>query len=317
MLFDCGGINLSQLRHARESLQAAPRARATLDAYRIGWKDFCAWCERAGRDSLPALPDTVTLYVTWILLERHRKTATAVQRLSAVAHYHRAAKQAVPVSKEARNIIVAVRRQRRERSKQAAAFEPDSLLRVSRACPSHTNLGVRDRAIIILGFATSMRRSELAEMQLSDIRFHHEGLAVMIRFSKTDQDGRGREVAAWAGKRAATDPVRVLRAWLRRRGETEGPLFLRVQVGDHITKRGITPTSINLAVKRAVVRAGLDPKRYSAHSLRAGAVTTAAALGNTDQEIMRLSGHESAAVMKTYVRHARIFTGRNPLAGAM
>jgi integrase len=316
-LFDCGGINLSQLRHARETLQEAPRALATLAAYRIGWGNFSDWCARAGRAAQPALPDTVTLYITWLLLDRERKTSTAVQHLSAIAHYHRAAKLASPVTKEARNVITAVRRQRRERFKQAAAFDPDDLLRVSRACPSGTNLGVRDRALVILGFATGMRRSELAELQLSDIRFHPEGLAVMIRFSKTDQERRGREVAAWAGKRSATDPVRVLRAWLRRRGNADGPLFLRIQTADRITKRGITPTSVNRAVKRAVIRAGLDPKRYSAHSLRAGAVTTAAALGNSDQEIMRMSGHESPAVMRTYVRHARVFSGRNPLAGAM
>ena len=316
VLFDCGGIDLSDLRQECESLEAPPRAKATLEAYRIGWESFCGWCEQLGRDSLPATPDSVTLYTVWLLLRKNRKTATAIQHLSAIAHHHRAAKLASPVTKAARNVIVGVRRKHRERVKRAAALDPDSLLRVARFCPSATNLGIRDRALVVLGFASSMRRSELAQLQLSDVRFHHEGLAVMIQFSKTDQDGRGRQVAVWAEKRPATDPVRVLKAWLERRGTAPGALFLRIR-GDVIQTRGITPTSINLAVKRAIIRAGLDPKIYSAHSLRAGAVTTAAENGNSDQEIMRLSGHESPAVMKTYVRHARVFSGRNPLAGAM
>jgi integrase len=170
---------------------------------------------------------------------------------------------------------------------------------------------------MVLGFATSFRRSNLAGLQLSDLTFSPEGLVVVQRRSKTDQQGRGRVMGVWPGRRAATDPVRVLRAWLARRGDWAGPLFCRVQTSDVLVRRGIGGDAINDVVKRAVVRVGLDPSLFGAHSLRAGAVTASAELGRTDQEIMGLSGHRSSETMRGYVRGTRLFAGRNPLAGAL
>jgi len=196
-------------------------------------------------------------------------------------------------------------------------MEPSLLRECALGCDVRTALGLRDRALLVLGFATSLRRSELCRLNLADISFEQEGVAVMVRRSKTDQLGRGRVLGVWPGKRAATDPVRVLKAWIRARGDWDGPLFARVQTGDVITRRGITGDAVADAVKRAVQRAGRRPAAYGAHSLRAGAVTASAEIGRSDQEIMGLSGHASAAVMRMYVRRVRLFAGRNPLAGVL
>jgi integrase len=188
---------------------------------------------------------------------------------------------------------------------------------VARRCEARTALGARDRAIVVLGFATSFRRAELCRLQLSDVSFERRGLAVLLRYSKRDQEGRGRVLGVWAGKRACTDPVRVLRDWLAFRGDWEGPLFCRVQTGDVVKRRPISGEALAESVKRAIASAGIDPARYGAHSLRAGAITASAGLGRSDQEIMGLSGHASAKVMRMYVRSARLFSGRNPLAGVL
>jgi len=316
-LFGSGGIDLARLRLVRQGLGRGSRSRGTEKAYACDWRQFRRWCGDAGRPSLPASSDTVMLYVTWLLTERGRRAATAARHVAAVADAHRSAGLANPVSGEVRDVVTAVRRVRSEVPRGKVAMEPSLLRECALGCDVRTALGLRDRALLVLGFATSLRRSELCRLNLADISFEQEGVAVMVRRSKTDQLGRGRVLGVWPGKRAATDPVRVLKAWIRARGDWDGPLFARVQTGDVITRRGITGDAVADAVKRAVQRAGRRPAAYGAHSLRAGAVTASAEIGRSDQEIMGLSGHASAAVMRMYVRRVRLFAGRNPLAGVL
>jgi integrase len=316
-LFDCGGIDMAALRQRRDSLRRATRATRTMKAYSSDWRQFESWCSLTGRDAFPATIETVSLYVTWLLTERSRKVTTAERHVSAVAHFHKIAGYPIPIGPDVRQVITAVRRDRRETPVGKAAIGVDEILRICKGCDARTRIGVRDRALVTLGFATSLRGSELCRLQLSDLSFEGRGIAVIIRYSKTDQEGRGRVIAVWAGKRAATDPVRVMKSWISRRGRWPGPLFCRVQTGDTIIRQPLSVEAVCEAVKRAVERVGLDSAKYGSHSLRAGAVTAAAELGRSDQEIMALSGHKSAAVMKTYVRRARVFAGRNPLAGVL
>lgn len=316
-LFDYGSVDLSALRQKRSDLKVSLRARQTVCGYAADWRVFCRWCDDAGRVPSPCDSETLSLYVTWLLSVQSRRTATAARHLAAVRDFHRRAGLPVPSVADARSVIIAFRRERGERPQGKAALTVADFGRVCRACDCLTNLGCRDRAIMVLGFATSFRRSNLAGLQLSDVTFSPDGLVVVQRRSKTDQQGRGRVMGIWPGRRVATDPVRVLRAWLAMRGDWAGPLFCRVQTSDVLVRRGISGDAINDVVKRAVARVGLDPSLFGAHSLRAGAVTASAELGRTDQEIMGLSGHRSAEVMRGYVRSGRLFVGRNPLAGAL
>jgi integrase len=317
-LFDVGGIDLRKLRETLERLRVVVRAPLTLHGYAADWVHFERWCARVGRETLPATADTVALYVSWLLTEAQRKTTTASRHVCAIAHYHRVAKLPNPVPHGIRSILSAVRRERKEKPKGKRALSIDTLVEVARGCDTSTNAGSRDRALIVLGFASSLRRSDLSRLNLADVSFETKGLAVLVRYSKTDQGGKGRLIGVWAGRRATTDPVRVLRGWITKRGNWPGPLFPRItKNGDTILRRGISGEAINEIVKRAVARAGIDASEYGAHSLRAGAVTASAELGRSDQEIMDLSGHANAAVMRSYVRHGRVFAGRNPLAGIL
>jgi site-specific recombinase XerD len=312
-----GGIDLARLRQRREGLQGRPRSYATVKSYASDWRSFTGWCSAAGRKSLPADAETISLYVTWLLTADAKRVSTAQRHLASIADAHRKAGHPVPVTSDARNNIACIKRERREQPKGKDALAVPDLVRAARSCDVTTVRGIRDRAIIVLGFATSARRSELARLQLSDLTFTRNRLCVRIGYGKTDQEGRGRDVPVWAGKRASTDPLRVVRAWIVERGRWDGPLFCRIQTGDTVTKQPLKGQAIAEVVKEAAARAGLDAKRYAGHSLRAGAVTASADLGRSDQEIMRLSGHSSASVMKMYVRSANVFSGRNPLAGVL
>ena len=157
-------------------------------------------------------------------------------------------------------------------------------------------------------------------MQLDDLTFPEEdpkGIRVRIPWSKTDQEGAGRYIDVWPGQRESTDPVRVIRAWIEKRGSWEGPLFCPL-INERIMKTGLTGESIAKVLKRAVVRAGLNPDGYAAHSLRAGAVTASSDIGREDGEIAKkLSGHRNLAMIRVYDRGRRAFSGRNPLEGVL
>jgi integrase len=317
-LFHSGSIDVAKLRSLGEKLQTGPRSAPLTTRGRIAdWRMFTEWCERLGRSPLPASADTVWLYITSMLVERKCKTSTATHHLFSIMHYHRAANLPVPPPQKIQGLLADVRRDRHERYEGKRALTPQILARLCAACDGATNTGARDRALLVLGFATSMRRSELSQLDLADVTFESKGVAILLRRSKTDQGGRGRLIAVWPGAKPATDPVELLRAWIKRRGSWAGPLFSRIDGFDQVHHDRIGGEAINKVLKRWLKRIGIDPKPYGAHSLRAGAVTAAAELGRSDQEIMALSGHKNADVMRQYVRRARVFDGRNPLAGVL
>jgi integrase len=312
-LFDCGGVDLTALRARHETLRRSIRARRTVHAYASDWRQFEHWCTRAGRSPLPADTDTVNLYVTWMLDNLKRKITTTERHVSAIIHFHHAAAKDPPALAAVRDVIRAVKRERKEQPIGKTALAKEDVARVARAC-GNSVAGIRDRALIILGFATTFRRSEIANLQYSDVVFKPGGLAVLLRYSKRDQEGKGRLLGIWPGLRASTDPVRTLKAWIELRGKWAGPLFCRVQTGGLIQRKPISGEAVNEIVKRAVEKAGIDPDGYGAHSLRAGGITASAQIGRSNQELKDLSGHKSSRMLEVYVRDARLFTGRNPLS---
>jgi len=293
------------------------RAHLTVRGYASDVRIFERWCTDAGRNALPCTPDTVCLYVLWLLNKQTRKVTTAARHVSAIVDWHRRSGVEPPTTADAWKAISSTRKKRDERSVGKAAMTPEILRRASKACDSGTLLGLRDRAMLVIGFACALRRSEIAGLQLADVSFQAKGCAVMLRRSKTDQQGEGRYIGAWHGKRALTDPVQTLTEWIAARGSWRGPLFCRIQNKDTLVKRSITGEYVNDVVKRVLKTAGIDAEPYGAHSLRIGAVTAAAEIGGTDTELMGLSGHRSTAVMRGYVRPGRVFSGRNPLAGVL
>ncbi len=165
---------------------------------------------------------------------------------------------------------------------------------------------VRDRALLLVGFAGAFRRSELSDVSFTDLEWVPGGIAIVLRRSKTDQERRGRRVGIGRGQ-GAMCPVAALDAWLAAARIAEGPLFRAVSRHGQVSERRLSPEAVALVVKARVATAGLDPGRYSGHSLRAGLVTSAARDGVPTWRIREQTGHRSEAMLQRYIRDADMF----------
>ena len=165
--------------------------------------------------------------------------------------------------------------------------------------------GLRDRALILLGFAGALRRSELVALDVSDLEETTEGLLVGIRRSKTDQEGAGDFVSIPHGSRLR--PVAGVKTWLQAAGITEGPIFRSIKKGGAVTLERLSDRSVAEIVKKRMEAAGFDPVVFSGHSLRAGFVTSALHRGADILRVMDVTRHREVSTLKTYDRRARAF----------
>jgi integrase len=168
-------------------------------------------------------------------------------------------------------------------------------------------LGTRDRALLLLGFAGAMRRSELVSLDVADLAQADEGLVVTIRKGKTDQVRAGRKVGIPFGAGEQTCPVRAVLAWLEASGIEDGPLFRPVNRHGQVLDARLSDRAVAEVVKRSLQAAGKSPHGYAGHSLRAGLVTQAAICGVSERSIQDQSGHQSLAVMRRYIRDGSLF----------
>jgi site-specific recombinase XerD len=164
--------------------------------------------------------------------------------------------------------------------------------------------GLRDRALLLLGFAGAFRRSELVALDCEDIELCETGLRIVIRSSKTDQEKQGQTIAIVRG--AVTCPVAAVQAWRDAAGITNGPLFRSIGKGGKLGDR-LSDQSVADIVKAHAERAGLDPALFAGHSLRAGFLTSAAKRGASIFKMMDVSRHRSVDTLRGYVRDAEIF----------
>lgn len=164
--------------------------------------------------------------------------------------------------------------------------------------------GIRDRALLLLGFAGAFRRSELVALDCEDMEENETGLKITIRHSKTDQEGKGATIAVVRGSIAC--PVEALKAWRDAAGITTGPVFRSIRKGGKVGGR-LSAQSVADIVKAQAENVGLDPALFSGHSLRAGFLTSAAARGASIFKMMDQSRHRSVDTLRGYVRDAEIF----------
>jgi site-specific recombinase XerD len=165
--------------------------------------------------------------------------------------------------------------------------------------------GIRDRALLLLGFAGAFRRSELVSLDVADIEETETGLLVCIRSSKTDQEGQGVTIAIARGDVAC--PVKALRAWLEAAAIEAGPIFRPIDKAGTVRASRLTDRSVANFVKAYAERAGFDASTFSGHSLRAGFLTSAAGKGASIFKMMDVSRHKSVDTLRGYVRDAELF----------
>jgi integrase len=293
---------MARLRRLAASYAGSARASATLSAYASDWRDFERWCADAQRRALPASEETVCLYLVARLEDR--RVSTVDRRFAAILDKHRREGAAVPSGQLVRDVMRGARRERGSAVSQKAALRPEDLRRICGLLARRHSAGaLRDRALLLLGFAAGMRRSEIVALDLADVQFRRRGVLLRIRRSKTDQEGRGRDVGVFSGSRAQSCPVRALKAWLYVRGRAPGALFPGRGASGHLV-----PAMVGQVVKKGVRLIGLDPAGYGAHSLRAGFVTAAAEAGMPETLIMQRTGHRSVQTVAKYVRPASVFS---------
>lgn len=287
----------------------------TRRAYEADWSCFTEWCEVHSVDALPAAAETVASYISdlaageWGRSSDGYAASTIERRLTTIRTLHAARGESDPTEHEV--VAKTWKGIRRDDDVQVNQNGRRALLtpqvrRMVDALDTDTTKGKRDRAIILLGFATGMRRSELASLDVEDLEFRSEGVVVHVRSSKTDQEGEGRTPYATFGNNGYC-PVSALRAWLESVDFEEGALFRTVGRWGNARDNRMSGKSINRTVKGAAESAGLDASNVGAHSLRAGHVTQRKIEGESNDAIMDQTGHSSESTMRRYDRRAKQF----------
>ncbi|MCS3613348.1 tyrosine-type recombinase/integrase [Salinibacter ruber] len=325
-------------------------SKRTREAYRRAWSDFESYCEEVGRDPLPARPVTVAAYIN--SRARGRPTSrgapkdrsgeglaasTLEQRLAAIKYYHESGGLASPtdhpqVSRVMQGVRNDSRRQEALPRTEAAPLVSSDLKQALEVLPGSGSApprsetaeyarwlrGRRDRALLLLGFATALRPRELTQVEKQHVargaKGPKEGLIVYIPRSKADQIAEGQTVTALKNEANPTYcPVRTLSRWRRAASIEEGPLFRGVRRGGTVLPEAISYRTLNRLVQRACRKAGLEPegfssakkRRYSAHSLRAGHVTDASSHGAPDSVLMMQTRHADPKTLRRYDRPAQ------------
>jgi integrase len=207
--------------------------------------------------------------------------------------------------------------------RQAAPAVPGVLrLMLAKRPAATTPLGARDRAMLLLGFGAALRRSELVALTLGDVEtVPGRGIKLLVRRSKTDPHGQGQAIAVWANPaEAGLCPLAALDAWLGYRrtapdldwtasaaARADRPLFCAVTKTGTVTGTALSDKAVVRLVKQAAADAGLDPERYSGHSLRAGLATAAGDQGAGLAALMRQTRHKSTEVALGYLRPADLW----------
>lgn len=300
---------------AAEAAEYALKSHAanTIRAYRADWSHFEAWCAKHHLSPLPAAPQTVGLYLTD--LKKTFKISTIARRIVTISEMHRAKELDSPTRHPGvHRIWRGIKRDKREEPVERKRPTLTSDIQEMLAALPPTRSGIRDRALLLLGFAGGMRRSELAAITVRHISFTAQGLVVTIPWSKTDQEGKGRDIGIPYGRVPDTCPVRAVRAWLDAGKISEGPLFRKINRHNQLATTALDPKSVAIIVKRALQRAGrTNIDEYSGHSLRAGFATQAVLSGAQEREIQQQTGHQSLEVLRRYIRAADLFKN-NPAA---
>jgi site-specific recombinase XerD len=285
-------------------LAKAEKAVSTRKAYGTDFRIFKVWCDGKCVGSLPAIPETVAAFLA-AEAGAGVKPSTLGRRVAAIRYAHKLAGVETPT--DAEGVKATMRGIRRTfggaRNKKAPAVA--AKMRSMVAIAPEGLAGLRDRALLLVGFAGAFRRSELVALDVADIAETATGLLMTIRGSKTDQERQGVTIAIARGD--VTCPVKALRAWLDAAGIESGPLFRPIDKAGTVATSRLTCRSVANVVKAYAARAGFDASLFSGHSLRSGFLTSAAGNGASIFKMMDVSRHKSVDTLRGYVRDAELF----------
>ncbi|WP_436699135.1 tyrosine-type recombinase/integrase [Nocardioides sp. BYT-33-1] len=291
-------------------------APSTRKMYQLTWNQWVRWCAARGIVAQPADPDAIAVYVT-------ERAAAGIGygslelACSAIAYHHRSAGLANPTTDPTlRRVLRGLRRTLGcAPHRRAHPLTTAEIRRIVARLDVSDPLAARDRAIILLGYASALRPSELSALDLDDITPAVGGVLLRVRRSKTDQDGHGDIVGVAHGHHPDTDPVAALAHWTRllrrdhgsRHAAAAGPgagfAFPQMTKVGTVLDGRLSPTGVSKAVRRRATDAGLGHLQISGHSLRAGHATTAARNGASVDRIASQTRHRRiATLLDHYIR---------------
>ena len=299
-------LDLVTLGQTAADLAANQWSEATRDRYGSGWRTFVAWTRARAMAAMPAAPDTVALYLADRCVSV--SVSTLNTELAAINQAHRVLGEMSPTTHpKVKAILRGIRRRYGVAVTRKRAISLDDLVAMVAKCPPNLT-GRRDVALLTLGWASAMRRSELAALCLHHVSQMPQGLRISIPKSKTDQEGEGQLVAIpYAQKHPTVCPVVAYRQWLQWSGIDSGPVFRSINQHQQIGP-SISPRSVARIVQRAGVSIGIPVDELGGHSLRAGLATECGRAGVPERLIARQTRHRSIKVLRTYIRDGTLWT---------
>jgi len=283
-----------------KALLDAAYADNTKRAYRADVASFLAW-----GGNIPSNPEQIAAFIAY--RANMCSVATIRRQLASLSSLH-ATLGHTPNPLKSRHIAATVRGLARLHGKPQRAVEPlliEHLRSILDGLPT-TTIGKRDAALLVIGFAGGMRRSELVALDFDDVTHVPAGIRITINRSKTDQSGHGRVIAVPYG-RTRYCPIRYLQVWSDLIDSNDGAVFRTCTKGGKVRQSRLSAEAVATIIKKHVARIGLDAAGYSGHSLRAGYVTSAVQAGASEHSIRRQTGHASSATMEKYIRLANLF----------
>jgi site-specific recombinase XerD len=271
------------------------KAKNTIRAYKSDFNDFTLFCSKHGMRNMPTEPKTVSLYLTH--LSKKSKYSTLKRRLASINVMHKYKGHYLDVKHPiiVENLL-GIKRQIGvyQKAKKPLLFNDLKLIiKQINESKESTYKKMRNKALILVGFAGGFRRSELVSLTKQDIEFVREGVKIFVKKSKSDQSGEGMTKAIPSFKMIEYCPVNNLKNWLF---ENKNDLVFP-----------ISDKNVALIIKKYALKAGLDGTKYAGHSLRSGFATTTAEYGASERNIMAMTGHKSVDMVRRYIKEADLF----------
>ena len=292
LITDVKSLEIETLKNLKNS-----KANNTLRAYQSDFKDFSIFCTKNGFSFMPTQPKIIALYITH--LSKSFKFSTLKRRIASISVIHKLKGHYLdtkhPIIMEN---LLGIKRTLGSRQKAKKPILINDLKLIIKVIDEDK---IRDKALILLGFAGGFRRSELVNVYFQDIDFVPEGVKILIRRSKTDQSGEGSIKAIPYFENQEFCPVIALKNYLNKKFSNSDKSQKDVKIFE------ISDKSVALIIKRYAEKAGLDSSKYAGHSLRSGFATTAAEFGAEERNIMAMTGHKTTQMVRRYIQEANLF----------
>ena len=304
LITDVKSLEIETLKNLKNS-----KAHNTLRAYQADFRDFSIFCAKNNFSSMPSEPRIVALYITH--LSKSSKFSTLKRRIASISVLHKLKGHYLdtkhPIIMENLHGIKRTLGTRQKAKKPILINDlklivnaiDEEKIKLKNVVQSKINSisKLRNKALILIGFAGGFRRSELVNIDYEDIEFVNEGVKILIKKSKTDQSGEGIIKAIPYFENKEFCPVLALRQYISDRfpKNNNGKIF------------DISDKSVALIIKKFAEKAGLDSTRYAGHSLRSGFATTAAEFGAEERNIMAMTGHKTTQMVRRYIQEANLF----------